>query len=82
MQTGNCYQNDKKNWFIAVTKSDEGHERLQRICCHTSSVRKACLLGPSNAVNAASRTRERYATTLIKDKQIYDVTRGETILVA
>ena len=50
-QTGkNCITVDSK----------ESRDRL------TNSVRNACLLRPSNAVNAASSTRERYATTLVK----------------
>lgn len=36
---------------------------------HTNSVRNACLLRPSSAVNADSSTRERYATTLAKRKE-------------
>jgi hypothetical protein len=48
--TNNCKQKSQKN----------PRDRL------TNSVRNACLLRPSNAVNAASSTRARYATTLVK----------------
>lgn len=37
---------------------------------YTNSVRKACLLSPSSAVNADSSTRERYATTLVKGEAV------------
>lgn len=53
---------------ISKVKMDQ--DKSQLIKHFTNSVRNACLLRPSSAVNAASSTRERYATALDNRRQM------------